>query len=235
MKKLNFKSKISALVFSFLILCFLIFNSVSAQAVPQFLISWKAQNYVPDWYSGKIFPTAATSVDVSFELMVNGKPADLSTVKVRWYVNDKLVKNEINGLGIKKINIIVPKYFGQTMQVRIAIVDFSGGGLIDKMIDIPVVRPETVINAPYKNNEIKTGESIFEVFPFFFSTDDKGNFSVRWSVLGQEPESQGDPFMLNLNIDTQMPVGSNINLSVAMSNIIKTLESANQTINLTIK
>jgi len=211
-------------------------NSAYAQASPQFLISWKAQNYVPDWYAGKILPTAGTQIEVNFELIDNGKLADLSNAKVRWYINDKLVKNENNGLGIKKINLITPNYFGQTVQVRIAIVNFLGGGLIDKMIDIPVVQPEAVINAPYAGNEIKTGGSIFEIFPFFFNTDNRENFSVQWSVLGQEPKSQkGDPFSLDLNIDPQMPIGSGIGLSVVVSNILKTLESASQTINLTVR
>ncbi|OGM89704.1 hypothetical protein A3J77_01765 [Candidatus Wolfebacteria bacterium RBG_13_41_7] len=231
------KFKIVVSVFLFFISCFLILNFTHAQTVPpQFLVSWKAQNYVPDWYAGKIFPTAATSVNVDFELIINGKPADLSTTKVRWYVNDKLVKNENNGLGIKKINFITPNYFGQTAEVRIVLADFSAEGIIDKIIAIPVVRPEAVINAPYAGRGIKTGNSIFEVFPFFFNTNNKENFSVQWSVLGQEPKSQkGDPFTLALNIDSQMPAGSNVNLSVVMSNITKALESASQTINLVIK
>jgi len=236
MKKLNFKLKISVSVLSLIIFYLLSFNFSYAQTPPQFLISWKAQNYVPDWYSGKIFPTAGTQMEVNFELINNGKPADLSSAKVRWYINDKLVKNEDNGLGIKKINFFAPNYFGQTMQVRIAIVDFLGGGFMDKMIDIPVVRPEAVIDAPYKNNEIKTGKFAFNVLPFFFNTNNKDYFSVQWSVLGQEPESQkGDPFTLDLNIDPQAPIGSRVNLSVAMNNITKILESASQTINLTIK
>ncbi len=236
MKNFSLKFKIFVLVALCLISYALYFNFIHAQTVPQFLISWKAQNYVPNWYAGKILPTAGTQIEINFELIDNGKPADLSSAKVRWYINDKLIKNENNGLGIKKINIIAPKYFGQTMQARIAIVDFLGGGLIDKMIDIPVVRPEAVVDAPYKNNEIKTGGSIFKVLPFFFSTDNRENFSVQWSVLGQEPKSQkGDPFTLNLNVDSQTPTGSIISLSVTMNNILKTLEMVSQTINLTVK
>ncbi|MFA5098806.1 MAG: hypothetical protein WC461_01125 [Candidatus Paceibacterota bacterium] len=217
----------------FFVLCF---NFAQAQTSPQFLISWKAQNYVPNWYEGKIFPTAATPINVSFELMASGKLVDLSTAKVRWYVDDELVKNENNGLGIKKISFITPNYFDQTTSVRVAIVDFLGQGIIDKMIAIPLVRPEAVIDAPYADGKIQTGESIFKTYPFFFNSNNGGNFSVQWSVLGQEPESQkGDPFTLNLKIDPQMPVGSNIDLSVIMNNITKTLESASQVINLTIK
>lgn len=233
---MGLKFKISALIVLFLISYVLCLNFAYAQVSPQFLISWKAQNYVPNWYAGKILPIAGAQIDVSFELIDNGKPADLSNAKVRWYINDKLVKNEDSGLGIKKINFIAPNYPGQTIQVRIAIVDFPGAGFIDKIIDIPIVRPEAVINAPYKNGEIKTGKSLFSVLPFFFNTNNNDNFSVQWSVSEQKPESgKGDLFALDLNIDPQMPTGSKISLSVAMSNILKTLETASQTINLTVK
>jgi len=212
------------------------FNFSHAQTAPQFMVSWEASNYAPSWYEGKILPTANSKITVSFELINNGKPADLSDTKVRWYINDKLVKNEVNGLGIKKITFLAPNYFGQPVDVRIAVVDFAGGGLIDKLLEIPVVRPEAVINVPYKNNEIKTGNLIFNVLPFFFNTNNNENFSVQWSVLGQEPATpKGDPFAVNLKIDSQMPSGSTVNLSVAMSNILKAIESASDSVNLTIK
>ncbi len=236
MKKLELKLKIIFSVSAFIIFYLLFFNFSYAQVIPQFLISWEAQNYVPDWYAGKILPTAGTNIEVSFELIDNGKPADLSDVKVRWYINDKLVKNENNGLGIKKINFITPNYFGQETEVRIAVVDYANIGFIDKMINIPIVRPEAVVSAPYADNKIKTGESIFELFPFFFTTDNKENFSVQWSVLDKQPKSQkDDPFRLSLNVDPQTPVDSIINLSVVINNITKTLESASKTINLTVK
>lgn len=232
----NFKFKIILSISVFIVFYLAFFNFSYAQAVPQFLISWEAKNYIPDWYSGKILPTAKTNVEVSFELIDNGKPVDLSGVKVRWYVNDKLVKNENNGLGIKKINFTTPNYFGQEVEIRIAVVDYASVGFIDKLIKIPVVRPEAVINAPYADNKIKTGGSIFELFLFFFTTNDKENLSIQWSVLDKQPKSQkDDPFRLNLNIDSQTPVDSVINLSVVVGNMIKTLESASKTINLTVK
>lgn len=232
----NFKLKIILSISAFIIFYLAFFDFSYAQTPPQFLISWKTQNYAPNWYAGKILPTAGTQIEVNFELIDNGKLADISGTKVRWYINDKLVKNENNGLGIKKINFTAPNYFGQTIEVRIAIVDFLGGGFMDKIIEIPVVRPEAVINAPYKNNEIKTGKSAFSVSPFFFNINNKDYFSVQWSVSGQKPESdKGDIFSLDLNIDQQMPAGSDIGLSVTVNNILKTLEMASQTINLTVK
>lgn len=236
MYKLGLKLKIMFLIPVFIAFCLFLPNFSCAQSTPQFLISWEAKNYVPDWYSGKILPTAKTNVEISFELIDNGKPVDLSGVKVRWYINDKLVKNENNGLGIKKINFITPNYFNQEAEIRIAVVDYANVGFIDKLIDIPVVRPEAVINAPYADNKIKTGGSIFELFLFFFTTNNKENFSIQWSVLDKKPKSQkDDPFKLDLNVDSQIPVDSVINLSVVVNNIVKTLESAVKIINLTVK
>jgi len=50
------------------VLFLLIFNPVFAASAPQFLTSWKAYNYTPDWYQGKSFPVYSTPVEVAFEL-----------------------------------------------------------------------------------------------------------------------------------------------------------------------
>ena len=88
---------------------FLFFNFANAQTVtqttsrPQFMVSWQAQSYAPSWYQGKIFPTKGSRINVVFELVDGGKIADLSKLKVRWYLNDKLVLNEKTDLALNHI------------------------------------------------------------------------------------------------------------------------------------
>ncbi len=207
----------------------------NAQTSPQFLISWQAQNYAPSWYQGKILAVNSAPVNISFELIDGGKIVDLSKTVVRWYVNDNLVINEDNGLGIKKLKINIPDYNGGQTQIRIAVVDYRGGDLIDKLVEIPVVSPEAVINAPYADGKIKTGSSILGLIPFFFNINDINNLLVGWSINGQVPANSDNPYLLNLNIGSDTPQNTQINVSVSVKNILKQLEFANQSIQLQIK
>ena len=82
------------------------------------LVSWQADSYVPSWYQGKIFPTNGSKIGVNFELLENGKIVNLSKIKVRWYINDKLIRNESNGLGIKSLSFTTSDYPGYETEVR---------------------------------------------------------------------------------------------------------------------
>jgi len=234
----NYKLKFK-IIFAFCIVififAFLFLHFVDAQAAPQLLISWQAQNYAPSWYQGKILPVNGTPVNISFELVDNGKIVDLSKTTVRWYVNDKLVLNENNGLGIKNLKINIPDSNGNTTEVRIAVVNYKGGDLIDRVVEIPVEAPEAVIDAPYADGKIKTGSSILGLIPFFFNVDNINNLLVNWSVNGQAPTSSNNPYLLNLNIGSDTPQDTQINVSVSVKNILKQLEFASQSIQLQIK
>jgi len=236
MTNYNSKFKTSILIISIFYFLFSIFCVADAQASPQFLVSWRAQNYAPSWYPGKILPANKTPIEISFELIDNGKLADLSKTKVRWYINDNLIKNENDGLGIKKIKFNIPDYAGNETEVRIIVVDYLGGEQIDKIIAIPTVSPETVIEAPYLNGEIGVGTSNFRALPFFFNITNLNNLSVEWSANEQKSEGFFDnPWLLNLNIDSKTPLGTEIRLSALVKNPSKELEFASKNINLVIK
>lgn len=224
--------------FSFIIftLSFLFFNFADAQtAQPQFLVSWQAKTYAPSWYQGKSFPTKDASVGMSFELIDKGKIADLSKEKIRWYVNDRLEKNEENGLGIKSINFSMRDYPGQTTEVRVEIFHYKNGDVLGKIVEIPSVRPELITDSPYADNQIGVGQSIFRAFPLFFDIKSLDNLSTEWSAMGRQSEGSGNPWQLNLNIDQKAPKGMEVNLSVSVKNILKELEFASKSMKLVIK
>jgi len=230
-----FNSKILTFLFVIFIFTFSFLHFSKAQTSPQFLVSWQAQSYVPSWYQGKILPVYKGPMEISFELIDNGKLADLSQTKIRWYVDDKLIKNEADGLGIKSLKFNIPDYAGYETAVRIAVVDYKSGGLLDKIITIPVVGPEAVINAPYPDGKIRTGSSIFNLIPFFFNMADISNLSVDWSVNDQKPEGTSSPYLLNLNIGLDTPKDTPINISVSVKNLLNDLEFASKNIQLQIK
>jgi len=228
MKKYNPKLKI----FTFLLSTFYLLLatiSASAQATPQFLVSWQAESYVPSWYQGKVLATKGSAIKVSFELIDNGKIADLSKKKVRWYINDKLVQNENKGLGLKSYSFIADDYPGQDTEIRITIVDYKDE-VLDKIIVIPIVSSEAVIDAPYTNREIKSGRNSFFAYPFFFNIKDLNKLSFEWLVDNQAAEAGDNSAILDLNVDSLAPKGFEINVKLTIKNLLDELSFASKNI-----
>ncbi len=227
----NFKTQ----TFLFFCFCFLVFNfNLTSAASPQFLVSWQADSYAPSWYQGKIFPTNGSKIDVNFELLENGKIINLSKTKVRWYINDNLVKNEKNGLGIKSLSFITGDYPGQETEIRITLPDYKGGPL-DEIIKIPIVSPETIISSPYSDNQVYIGGSSFLAHPFFFNIKKLNELSFEWSVDGRLAKEGERMDKLDLNIDPFTPSGWEINVQATIKNLLNQMEFAGKNIKLRIK
>ncbi|MEK7555556.1 MAG: hypothetical protein AAB516_01920 [Patescibacteria group bacterium] len=231
----NFKLKFKNFIFYIVILIFtFLFLHFAVAASPQFLTSWQSNSYVPSWYQGKIFPTRGSLINVSFEIINNDKIADISKNKIRWYINDKLIKNENNGLGIRSLKFINDDFPGGEISVKIAVVDYAAEPLY-KIIRIPVVSPEAVIDAPYAERKINTGKNLFRVFPFFFNIKNLNSLSFEWQANEQTSEAAENPQELNLNIDLQTPSRTVINIAAIIKNISNQLEFASKNIKLEVK
>ena len=234
----NYDSKFKILTFLFVVLVFifLFFNFANAQSSPQFLVSWQTKTYAPSWYQGKIFPTKDTFVEINFELIENGKIADLSKEKVRWYINDDLAANEEKrGLGLKSLKFMMPDYPGRETEIRIEIFHYKGGEVIYKIFKIPSINSEAVIDSPYPNNKISVGLSTFKIYPFFFNAKSLSDLGVEWSAMGQKSDAGGNPWQLNLNIDQKTPKNTEIDISVSVKNLLKELEFASRSVKLFIQ
>ena len=234
MKNYKLKLKISVLIFSTFYFLLSAFYLVHAQTPPQFMVSWQANSYAPSWYSGKILPTRGSLIKISFELVDNGKIADLSKKKVRWYVNDKLVQNESKGLGLKFYSFIADDYPGQETEIRITIVDYKDE-ILDKIVRIPIVSAEAAIDSPYPNAEINTEKNSFLVYPFFFNIRDLNNISFEWLVDNQPAESGENSQSLELNIESAAPSGFEIDIKATIRNLLDEMEFASENIKLVIK
>lgn len=228
--KINKINRIYILLFIFSVLFF-----PAHSFAAEFMTSWQANSYAPRWFSGKIFPTFGSLVNVSFELIDNGRITDLSRVKVRWYLNDKLVKNEKNGLGIKNYSFINSVYGGNDAEIRISIPDYKTGPL-DEIIRIPVKEPEVAIDAPYFNQSVNKGANGFLAHPFFFNISDVSEFFMNWTIDGKSvgDNSKSVPGF-NLNIGQETAVGTKINLGARISNIKNQLEFASKTMTVEVK
>ena len=234
MKNFNQKLKIPVLLFAICYLLFAIFYFAGAQTAPQFLVSWQADSYVPSWYQGKIFPTNGSKIGVNFELLENGKIVNLSKIKVRWYINDKLIRNESNGLGIKSLSFTTSDYPGYETEVRITLPDYKGN-VLDEIIRIPVVSAEATIDSPYSDNQVYIGGSSFLAHPFFFNIKKLNELSFEWFVDGRLAKEGERMDKLDLNIDPFTPSGWEINVQPIIKNLLNQMEFAGKNIKLRTK
>ena len=234
MKNYKLKLKISFFLLStfyFLLSIFL----VDAQTAPRFLTTWRSYNYTPSWYAGKVMATRGSWVSVSFDFINNGKIVDLSKNKVRWYINDDLKRNEDDGLGIKNFYFGVDDYARDDINIRIVVVDYLNEQ-ISRIITIPLVDSEVVIDAPYSGRRLPNGTNMFKAYPFFFNIEELSKLSFNWTVNGRSAESAfGIADTLKLSIDNLAPSGFGINIQATIKNLADEMEFASSQIKLNVK
>lgn len=201
------------------------FGFLHTNAATEFMTNWEAKTYTPEWYTGKAFPTFQSFITVGFELIENGKIADLSKTGVRWYVDDVLYKNEINGLGIKNFTIYNQKYGGDTTSIKIVIPSYKGA-VLEKTIAIPVKNPEVVIDAPFfEKRATRQAHDLF-AWPFYFNAASKDLLNIEWRAEGGAAQAAkvGDAF--KLSIDRDVEEGTRYKIEAFIKNQRKTTEEA---------
>lgn len=205
-------------------------GKVGAQQAPEFLVTWRALNYVPADYQGKSLPSNSTPIEISFDLIDSGRIVNLSRSEIRWSVNDQLLRA---GVGLKSIQFTND---GSDQAVRITILDYNGNNL-DKFVAIPSTRPEMVIDARSTNKPLELGDHIFQAIPFFFNTANTNELSFDWKLNNSSVSGAADnPNFLVLNIKSPAtPQESEINVSVTAKNMINELETATGRLNFLIE
>lgn len=212
---INFKAKTFWILFVIGILSFG-FSDVSAQAVPEFMATWKANSYVPPDYLGKVLPTGGTRIDMALELIDNGQLADLSQIEIRWLANNDIVSS---GKGLKTFSFAADQFKGD-QTVNITIPSYKGNSLAKKVI-IPLAKPEAVITG---------GPSLFSALLYFFNISGLSQVQFTWSANGVETPGIGKtPDILNLNLEN-LPKGTEISVGVRAQNVFNALEMANKSI-----
>lgn len=204
------------------------FSATHTYAGTEFMTSWSAKTYAPAWYTGKVFPVYQSFVTVAFELVENGKMVDLSKTIVQWYVNDTMLRNETNGLGIKKFTLYNQQYNGDIINVKIAIPNYKGSAL-QKTIDIKVKNPEVVIDVPYFEKRVPKGDATVFAWPFFFNATRASELGLQWNTEGApQPGVLGEA--LTVKVGDDVSVGTQYRIGATIGNKKKPLESMVSTI-----
>ncbi len=186
----------------------------NAQTVTDFMVTWKANNYAPADYRGKILPIDGTRIDVAFELIANNRLANLSGTSISWRVNNAAYQT---GIGLKTISFTADASKGDQV-VDIAFTYL--GAALTKRIVIPVTQPEVVITG---------GPDIFRALLYFFNLSTPTQAKFTWTVNGQSVEATGqNPDVLALS--GTIPSGSELAIHVDVQNLLRSLEVAANTV-----
>lgn len=204
-------------------------NNVLAQTAPKFIVSWKATNYVPADFRGKILPSRTSLVEIGFDLIDGNKIADLSKNEINWHLNNNFLRL---GTGLKTISFQAQPS-GQT--VRITISGYKGRDLTYNT-SIPTANPELTIDAKTVSRNLKLGDYILKALPYYFNAANLSGINISWLINGQIPAEQISPDAVYLNLNSQgTPQETDFPISVSAQNILNQLEMASRKINFIIR
>lgn len=216
---LNFKYLIAFLMLLAIVYGLSINLPVNSQTVPELLITWGADNYVPSEYQSRILPISNTAINVALELIVNGKLTNISAYEVRWFVDDEL---QASGFGMKNFNFEIDSFVEDSIQsVGAEIINYKGQKL-KKTIDLPIAKPEVII--------IRNEKNIFQAKPYFFNIKELENIIFSWSINGVGAKEAGSSDTLLLKFIGTKTTGI-MSLNLTAQNINSPLEVINKFIN----
>jgi len=210
-----------------------------------FIISWRAINYVPSGFIGKILPSKNSKIEVSFDVLDldNKKFIDISQQQIEWYLNNEPLKL---GIGLK--SVVFSANSGSDQTIEIIIPNYTdnkynkgqyNGSILNAITSIPVASPKIIINAPYPNKTISIGENLFQALPYFFNVNTLNQLKISWDIDGteyfNEQVNRQDTLILSTDTQGQAVEGANVGIQASAQNLLDQLELAKGYINLDIK
>lgn len=231
--------RIAALLFFLALLSALSFvpqknaRAQTAQAEPYMFLTWSTDTYVPLGYRGRALPVANSPLRVTLDVIEGGRRVDLSPYIVRWYLGETFFTA---GKGLNSITTYVPDVTGTgIVKVRAQINDYKQTTII-KIVNIPVVTPETVISAPHSSSAVSGSSILFEGIPYFFNTKFISDLSFEWLVNGKRAEegdeASADPNFLLVSFNESGSRGT-FSVRLFIRNIKASLESAQKSTSFT--
>jgi len=182
---------------------------------PQMVVTWQAYgSYVPAKYADKALPNQSSRLTATLELIVNGKPVDLSGQTVYWYLNDNLTSS---GAG-KQYVVFSPFGTAPSFLTLEAELPSYNGNILTHDVQIPLVDPKAVIEAPHPSGQFSTNPITLQGIPYFFFTSDPGTLSYAWSVNGQTATAAENPQTLQINLGPTTPSGSSLLVALTINN-----------------
>jgi hypothetical protein len=181
---------------------------------PQFLFSWKAGSYTPPGFAGKALPTVNSIITASFTLVERGNIVDLSRDDVYWYIDGEFAEG---GKGLQETVFRANRPAGQRIGIRIVLPAYK-----DRQITydatLPIVLPETVIDAPFPGGFVYTVPVTLRALPYFFSVSDALGLNFFWSLNGESAVGSENPTVLYISAPSGFSSGERLRVGLRVEN-----------------
>lgn len=217
--------------------------------VSDFDLTWSASSQAPALYKGKILPTKNSTINmVALPTVYQPGTKTLigsNNLVFNWSVDDKF-QSAKSGAGKSNLSFTVPDFAGANKSILLNIKTLDGAVSLNKSIEIPIVRPQTIIRwvdpkteAPYggalKNLSLKLPMALnFIAQNYFFNAPPDG-LRWQWFVNGEEAAADsGKPWLASLNFP-DIKTAFSIQIKVAAKNPNSDLEIAQSIVNVNTK
>lgn len=151
-------------------------HASAQQTSEEVMLTWRAETYVPADYAGRVLPARGASVTASVELLDNGRLVDLSGKKINWIVDRQILGS---GIGLKTFTFTIPDFASERVRL-VARITKSRGVSLEKSADLPVKKPEAVIDIPYPSRTAKERDIRLYALPYFFPIKSLEEISFLW-------------------------------------------------------
>jgi hypothetical protein len=197
---------------------------------PTFLMTWQAVNsYAPAGYAGEILPNQQSEIMASVEVISpSGQPVDLSGQTIYWYQNENLLGGSI---GTQRIEFRPYGEAPNVITLRVDLPDYPGGD-IEHEINIPIVQPVAVIEAPFPDGDFSASPITLQALPYFFDTTSTDELSFSWSANGQTATNAENPTSLQISLPASTPAGYELPVTLTIQSA-DGLDTATGNVNLT--
>lgn len=202
----------------FAMLCLLILGRMNAraqEAEPRLVVTWTAaRSSAPADFPGKILPGAKSLISASVMMIENGGAVDLSHETIYWYANNSPLDG---GEGLTHVSFGATQAAPNVISLRVQLANYKGDFVV-KTVEIPVVSPEAVIDAPFPRGAFGQSPAKMTGYPFFFTVPDVSSLRFLWNVNGAEPTGQENPWNLLLDVPSGTANGSSFTAGLTIEN-----------------
>jgi hypothetical protein len=184
-------------------------------ASPQMVVTWQAYgSYVPPQYDGKALPNQESKLTATLGLFSNGKPVDISGQTIYWYLDNVLIGGGVGQQYIIFSSLGTPPAY---LDLRAEMPGYNGVLLMHD-VQIPLMGPKAVIEAPHPEGQFSENPITLQGTPYFFYASDPQSLSYAWSVNGQTPGAAENPQTLEIDLGSATPSGSSLGVSLTITN-----------------
>lgn len=204
-----------AALFALMFVALPVTHAQSKTSGPTLLVTWHANNsYVPFWYSGKALPNILSRITASVELIsAQGQIVSLANQPVYWYFNGNLLSG---GVGMQRITFspygAVPNIFTLTVNL----LNYNGG--MEQDINIPLMQPVAVIEAPYPANTFSSSPATVTALPFYFNVSGAASLVFSWSVNGVNGTNGENPDIAQVSLPAGTAAGTKLAVQLGIQN-----------------